>query len=221
VTDDTPNYATLKARDNARKSLHAHPLPDTRRVALFGALIAYMGNEGICFPGTILLAKVTRISKPTVLKILNEFAANALIEFVDLSQTGRRARRIRLHPERLSLYGLAVKPELTGKESPAVKPVLTAKEIGAVSGGYRDGENFAVKTKAVCGKARVDPSSKPREVLVPKASAQHPNVRVSLAPEKSDVPEKADCRSNDAVQKKTLMDRQRLNNINSARARRT
>lgn len=124
---EIPNYATLKARFIATAFLHSHPLPDTRRNALFAALIDHMNVDRACWPGTRRLSAITRISRPLVLKLLNEFDEHGLTSYLDPPQTGKKPRRLRLNYECVAGY-VVVNHALPLEGNEMVNPELTTSD---------------------------------------------------------------------------------------------
>lgn len=230
MSDDIPSYAALSAQYVAMQWLRRHPLSDTRRVALYAALIEHMDTTAVCYPGTRRLSTITRISRPVVLKLLKEFERNGVLEFLDPPTSGSAPRHMRLHFDCLALVNPAlttneaddksfvVKPGLTanepGREPFVVNHALTANEPIAVNPALTSQKPFVVNSESICGQPSVDPNSKQEYAGDSHASGPP-------ASEKSDVRKKADPPSNDAVQKKAVADHQRWNNTKSVRARRT
>ncbi|MFT4063197.1 hypothetical protein [Paraburkholderia sp.] len=212
MTNKAPNYATLAAQYAAMQWLRRHPLSDTRRIALYAALIEHMDIECVCYPGTRRLAAITRISRPVVLKLLKEFERCSLLEFLDRPTSGSTPRRVRLHFECLALVNPALTTNESDDETFVVNHALTISPQFAVNPRLTTQKPFVVNPASICGQPCVDPNSK-------QEYAGNSNESAPDAPKKSDVPRKADSRSNVAVKKKALVDRERLTNAKSARAR--
>ncbi|WP_368620537.1 hypothetical protein [Paraburkholderia sp. BR13444] len=214
MADDIPNYSTLKAQRVALLCLRAHPLSDTRRIALYSALIEHMDTDRLCFPGTRRLAAITRISRPVVLNLLNEFAKNGLLEFIDPPQKGSRIRRLRLHYERLQVVNSelttqnaeVVNTGLTTAEFELVNHTLTTEEPRVVNRELSLDKNRVVNFGPPSGQPYIDPNRKQEWFGKPGASAPDPDACGSLAPEKSNVRGKAAPPSNVAVKKKAVVD---------------
>jgi len=200
VTDDAkfPPYVVLKARVKAKQCLFEHPLPDVRRHAVFNVLIDHMGDDGTCYPGVSRVARITKLSRPTITKYLTEFAANKLTEELEAARKGRN-QRIRLHPERLSEVG---KSEFATANPKVAKLEFATAKLEPDSGGYNLPRRQVVKNAGESCKARVSLNRKPLTVLVPKATdADDSNASAPPTPKKINVQEQTDSPSHDAVQK--------------------